>query len=508
MLRISHLVALIFLTVSLALAAPQSGKVRAVLGDVSFQKKNKTGWSALRVGAKVQEGDKIQTYLESSVNISMPDGSVIMIGENALVEFSQLLLDKDAQISEIDIQKGTVRFDVQKQKSAKSKFRFKTGTATASIRGTDGSVGLTEAGQPYGALNSGAMDMEDKGQTVSVKPQQFVAFRKDKPAVVVEAKNAGDPEFVKKLSAAVDDTTKSDEAIMAQAKELDQKIEKRNEDMKSKYSCVIDPLPQVIDSTSLNIGVTCTAGMRVSIGSEAYESKGSKLTFSPSWSKSAFGEKKFVVNCSAEGTDFECARIGFTYRVDRTVVLNAAESSKCQASFKTAGFDENEGSLQIFVDDSLMARMVLARDTSGKFKTILGEHTYKAVAENADSLAAVRGTVSKKIKCFPPTGAKIKIRGGNKEVIKKKVSQGSAFYPVVEFDLTGIPNNDPALIENVSVIVDGKAYDVEYVPSTTGIGYKSTVRVERGKSKMASVTISASIRSGEVVSATKTYEMR
>jgi len=508
MFRFAYLVALIFLAVSLAFAAPQSGKVRAVLGDVSFQKKNKTGWSALRVGAKVQEGDKIQTYLESSVNISMPDGSVVMIGENALVEFSQLLLDQDSQISEIDIQKGTVRFDVQKQKSKKSKFKFKTGTATASIRGTDGSVGLTEAGQPYGALNSGAMDMEDKGQTVSVKPQQFVAFRKDKPAVVVAAKNAGDPEFVKKLSAVVDDTTKSDEAIMAQAQELDQKIEKRNEDLKAKYNCVIDPIPQLIDSTSLNIGVTCTAGMRVSIGSEVYESKGTKLVFSPSWSKSAFGEKKFVVNCSAEGNDFECARIGFTYRVDRTVVLNAAESSKCQASFKTSGYDENEGSLQIFVDDSLMTKIVTAKDTAGTFNTVFGEHTYKVIAENADSLAAIKGTVIKKIKCFPPTGAKIKIRGGDKEVIKKKVSQGSAFYPVVEFDLVGIPNNDPSMVEAVSVLVDGKAYEMEYIPSTVGIGYKSKVRVQRGKTRTASATISATLRSGEVVSATKTYEMR
>ena len=167
----------VVLGVSLALAAPQSGKVRSVLGDVSFKKKGKGDWASLRVGAKVQEKDIIQTEVESGVLISMPDGSTISIEENALIEFSQILMIKDSQVSEVDVKKGMLRFDAQKQKGPQSKFRFRTGTATASIRGTDGVIGVTEGGLPYGALNSGEMVMEEDGKEISVKAQQYVAFR-------------------------------------------------------------------------------------------------------------------------------------------------------------------------------------------------------------------------------------------------------------------------------------------------------------------------------------------
>ena len=214
----------VVLAVTFTMAAPQSAKVRSVLGDVSFKKKGNGDWASLRVGAKVQDKDLIQTDVESGVLISMPEGSTISIEENALVEFTQVLFIKDSQISEVNIKKGLLRFNAQKQTGKKSQFKFKTGTMTASIRGTDGTIGVTNGGQSFGSLNSGEMVMEQDGQEVAVHAQQFVAFRKGKPPVVVEAKNAGDPDFAKKISEAVDDTTKCVEDIQKQAKEIDETI--------------------------------------------------------------------------------------------------------------------------------------------------------------------------------------------------------------------------------------------------------------------------------------------
>lgn len=504
----SHLKVFAFFVSILAIsvmAAPQGGKVRSVLGDVSYQKKGKSNWTALRVGAKVQDGYMIQTYTESGVQIALPDASVISIEENALVEFSQVKFDRDTRISDVKILKGLLRFDAQKQKG-NSTFAFRTGTMTASIRGTDGTIGLTEGGQPYGALNTGEMVMENNGQEVSVKAQQFVAFRKDKPAVVIDAKNASDPEFVKKLGETLDDTTKSDEAIQAQAKELDQKIEIRNEDLKSKYKCVIDSLPSLVSVDSIEVGVTCTAGVRVSIGSESFESNGSKLRFTPSWERSAFGDKKFLVNCSAEGSIFECGRIAFTYRVDRTVRLIGSDEGKCVANFATSGFDENEASLSIFKDDSLLQKIVTDKDMSGSFNLIPGDHVYKLVAENVDSATTVAGTVIQAMKCFPVTNVQIDIRGGNREVMKRKVSQGAAIYPQIEFDLLDVPGNDSTLVEEVYVTVDGQNFAVVPVASSAGLGYKAELKIPRGKSKI--VKIAVVMRSGETAYASKIYEFK
>ena len=44
----------VLLAVTLSFAAPQSAKVRSVLGDVSLKKKGQGDWASLRVGAKVR----------------------------------------------------------------------------------------------------------------------------------------------------------------------------------------------------------------------------------------------------------------------------------------------------------------------------------------------------------------------------------------------------------------------------------------------------------------------
>lgn len=488
-----------------AMAATQGGKVRSVLGDVSYQKQGKNNWAALRVGAKVLDGYMIRTYTESGAQISLLDGSMIAIGENALVEFNELLFDKDSRVSDISIKKGMIRFDAQKQKG-NSVFKFMTGTATASIRGTDGTLGMTEAGQPYGALNSGEMVMENNGQEIPVKANQFVAFRKDKPAVVVEAKNASDPEFVKKLGEVLDDTTKSDEAIQAQAQELDQKIEVRNEDLKSKYNCIIDSLPALVSADSIDIGVTCTAGVRVSLGSESFESKGHKLHFTPSWIRGSFGDKKYLLNCSVDGADFECGRIAFTYRVDRTVRLLESDEGKCFAVFATSGFNDNSGSVFVFLGDSLIQKTNMEKDGSSTFTLVPGDHVYKVVAENVDSATTAAGTVEQMLKCYPVTNVQIDIRGGNREIVKRKVSQGAAIYPELEFDLLDVAGNDVAQVEEVIVSVDGENFEAEQVASTVGIGYKVKMRIPRGKSKIVKVAVL--MRSGETAYASKIYEFK
>jgi FecR protein. len=129
-------------------AKPTSGKVRSVLGDVSRQKANKTNWAALRVGATVEQADKIRTEIESQAIINLPDGSTISIEEKTLVVFEELLSHEGNQQITADVQKGKVRFDVQKQKGKESSFKFRTGTATAAIRGTAGVIGQTSRGKP------------------------------------------------------------------------------------------------------------------------------------------------------------------------------------------------------------------------------------------------------------------------------------------------------------------------------------------------------------------------
>jgi hypothetical protein len=495
-------VVLAFSVSSAVAAAPKSGKVRLVIGDVTFQKGGKAKWQPLRVDAKVKEKDRIKTAFESTASIAFPDGSIVAVAELSEVEFAQLLFADGSQVSMVDVKQGQVRFDAQKQKEGSS-FKFKTGTATCSIRGTDGIVGVTKNGQSVGSLNSGAMDMEQDGQKVSIGANQFVAFRKGKAPVVGEAKNAGDPEFMKMVAEVVDDTTKSDADIVATAKAFDEKIEKEKAELRAKYSCKFDNVPATVDVNTVKIGATCTAGMEVSIGAETIKSTGEKMTFSPSWEKGAFGDKKFVVMCSAEKKMFECGRLATVYKVDREASFGNNDEGSCTVAFITKGFDENKGSLKLYVGDSLLQQMTLNVDTSGVFKLVSGTNVYKLVSESADPKV---GTVTRKLKCYPSTEVAIEFKGGKSEIIRKKLSQGAAAYPDVEFSVRNVLDNDPKQIKSVLVKINGKSVPTKIVPSDVGLGYRAKLRLDRGK--VTKVFVEVTMHNGKVVSAEKTFELR
>ena len=486
----------------LVCAAPQSGRVRSVLGDVSFQKKGKGDFEPLRVKAKVVEGDVIKTDVESDVLISTPDGSTISIGEKALVVFSQLMFKNDYQITDMEVKRGMVAFDAQKQNGSKSKFRFKTGTATASIRGTDGTVGVTEGGLPYGALNSGEMVMERDGAEVTVKPQQFVAFRKDAKPIVVAAKNAGSEAFAEQIGAALDDTTKSVEAVMETAKQLDNEIETKLAELKSKYSCSVADYPKIVYENAAEIKANCTKGMSVSLGSQQFKSEGSEIVFTPEWNKGSVGVKKYVLNCTVGEDKFECGRIEFTYEVIHNVELLESNSSKCEAKFRTTGYDENEDSLHVFLGDSLVKSIVTDRDTVDVFRLVPGAFEYRLVAYNKDPGL---GRISKRLECYPSTDVKVAFRGGSEEVIRRNISQGVQSYPELQFDLLNVMNNEQSQIKSVEVSVGGKVFETKYIPSKEGIGYSAKVRVQRGNNE---VLVKVEMMNGMKVSAKKTYRLR
>ena len=69
---ITAAVVLAFSVSSAVAAAPKSGKVRLVIGDVTFQKGGKNKWQPLRVDAKVKEKDRIKTAFESTASIAFP----------------------------------------------------------------------------------------------------------------------------------------------------------------------------------------------------------------------------------------------------------------------------------------------------------------------------------------------------------------------------------------------------------------------------------------------------
>lgn len=296
-----------------ALAAkPTSGKVRSVLGDVSRQKVNKTNWAALRVGATVEQADKIRTEIESQAIINLPDGSTISIEENTLVVFEELVAMNGSQQFTANVQQGKVRFDVQKQKGKESSFKFRTGTATAAVRGTSGVIGQTSRSKPIAALREGKLEISTGSGMVNINGGETAVPNGDS-FVVLELASSGDLDFLNKIDSLLNDTTMSLEDLKKNIQSLDSIYAINLKNAADTLGCSFESIPDSVTTPFLTIQGLCKPGIFVEIGAERIETTDEPFQFTPTWDASAYGTKKFPVSCFVGKVNLPCGYITTNY---------------------------------------------------------------------------------------------------------------------------------------------------------------------------------------------------
>lgn len=293
-------------------AKSTSGKVRSVLGDVARQKANKTNWAALRVGATVEQADKIRTEIESQAIINLPDGSSISIEENTLVVFEELIAKDGNQKLTADVQQGKVRFDVQKQKGKESSFQFRTGTATAAVRGTSGVIGQTSRGKPIAALREGKLEITTGSGQVNINGGETAVPNGDS-FVVLELASSGDLDFLNKIDSLLSDTTKSIDDLKKSIQSLDSVYAANLKDAVDTLGCAFESIPDTVTSPFLTIQGSCKPGIFIEVGAERIETTDEPFQFTPTWDESAYGAKKFPVSCFVGKISLPCGYITTTY---------------------------------------------------------------------------------------------------------------------------------------------------------------------------------------------------
>ena len=106
------------------------GKVTLPLGSVLVQENVKEGWEKARVNQQVFIDEKIKTLEKSRCEIKIDNKQVLRIGENAVIH----LASPEDGNNGISIESGHVWLSAKPGKG--QKFRVRTPTAVAAIRGT------------------------------------------------------------------------------------------------------------------------------------------------------------------------------------------------------------------------------------------------------------------------------------------------------------------------------------------------------------------------------------
>ena len=150
MLRARSLI--VGIVVSLVLAAwgsadaqmrPASAEIIRANGRVDVLPKGQTNWTAGTVGARLVEGDQIRAMAASAADLTLPDGSTILIAENT--RFAVTKLDYDTARGDRDatfhVVAGKVRAQVSQAavslvRARQSNFNISTPNGVAAVRGT------------------------------------------------------------------------------------------------------------------------------------------------------------------------------------------------------------------------------------------------------------------------------------------------------------------------------------------------------------------------------------
>lgn len=222
-------------------------------------------WSDVKMGS-FRQLDCFKTGDGGSVGLELKENnSTFSIGENSLVSINNLV-EKDefgAFRIKLDIQKGYMGFNVQKNKG--HDVNFSTGTAAASIRGTEGVIGGNDKVMFAGLKNGELAVRLNNGDSVAVLEGQ-TAVGKDK-FIVLPLKSSGNMDFAKVLNKLVADSSKSLEeleaAIVAADKAYQESLQASGEQGKTEKSATPDATAPQIKYSSYD-SLRCVANVSVS----------------------------------------------------------------------------------------------------------------------------------------------------------------------------------------------------------------------------------------------------
>lgn len=442
--------------------ASSVGKVRYILGEVTVQKKAGDNWNPLRIGLKVKSHDLIRTLVESEAGIALSDGSLVTIEENTTIRFETAVSNQSENSTMIDLRSGRLFFDVQKQKPG-DKFEFRTGSATAAIRGTNGFV---ESG-PEGivvSLETGKMLVTDSaGNTLEVEGGETLVQEKGKGLQKFKTPSSGSKGLAKEISAERKDGNFNAENLKKNAEKLDESNKKALDELGGKMPCTVDPIPAKTTESEIKVTGKCDANARAEVnGLAATPAKNGRFSATVSFDKNSYGEKRIRVKSLLDSTAILCyeGRVEYIEKTpnDDNAFIRIqkdeyASNDSRNISVKGEFFSEDAAAKVIVSIGKLKSANLNSKSANGHFAYMLPLES--SFAKNGEAfikatLKTKKRTLTDSIRIsFPPT---VRITAANEDRCEISFAlKGIGKKPVqVEEFIDGIPTAKATFHQDVT----------------------------------------------------------
>jgi hypothetical protein len=518
----------------MAFSAPSVGTAFMPVKDVDRWKAKQSKWTHLGDGAKVYQSDKVRTGAESEVTIRLQDGSSLRIGEKTIVEMESLFEpnDEGGFETKIDVEKGFLNFAVHKLKNKKSKFIFKTGTATASIRGTEGYIG--GEGVFFAGLKTGRLEIKPNG---SDQPVSIVAgettFGVD-TLVVLKLASSGEARFAKRLLQIISDKSKSMKALKAELEKADTEFQAQLKEEAKQAAATVPENGFIVSTVSpveiCEDGLVVDGSYRTSDESATLVLKVGNSYTSSNLIRAADGQahsfsEKVVVNddnglWKAEKATLEFKGAGVTSSKSIDLLVNKAcvdvntkaptasiisyDSLRCIANVMVGEIQNDAGILVMEADGSKLSEETVTKNSQKRLKLQKGRHEYVVRVED---LASNKAEVTKKMGCYPNKRFPVEVLGPAKEVLKVPPPPQDIpdrITQTLQFRIR-IPENDPDYLYKVTVRQNGKVILQESLSQIHNLDYQIPVSLTRGARNHFDIEVVH--KSGYISKAKKDYEV-
>lgn len=164
-----------FAALGSAMAAPV-GYVHEVKGNVTLRDAGKPAPVPAKVGDVFEQGAAFVTGADGQVTLKFEDGQIALLTPNTQFVATSYIFDKtDNTKSNVlfSVARGGMRFISGLIATKNSeKFAIKTPTATAGVRGTDGTMALDATGNMTLTVKEGVVTLTVGGQSVTVNAGQ------------------------------------------------------------------------------------------------------------------------------------------------------------------------------------------------------------------------------------------------------------------------------------------------------------------------------------------------
>ncbi len=175
-------------------AAPAAAQVAATVDGVQMPAWVERAGSRtpLTPGMQLRAGDEVHAGGGSRVVIRLAEGSIVKLGENGRLRFTELSPAKELFKAAISVLEGAFRFTTDLvNKNRRREVSFRVATVTAGIRGTD-LWGRSRAGNEIVCLIEGAVEVVADGEPPLTMDRPLQFYRRlqgvTQPVGVVQAK--------------------------------------------------------------------------------------------------------------------------------------------------------------------------------------------------------------------------------------------------------------------------------------------------------------------------------